>query len=341
MKVFMTGCTSPQASKTASESLPSFAGIIYLALTQSGCDVTWSDPSIKMDKEYLSQFDAVLVGISSPMGLTSHRLYGALSVVNIAYELGNLSIFVDAPEPHKVWNGLRGVYKNPKELVKDFYIKRKEFNDTLEPKNFEKVFAGLSKLYTEIWPKTLIPGYPWTNPESILKYIPNVDPNNVFALVPDSALLNVERGPRGLAEGGYWCIDDPKTDWFKKTEKHLTHETMQYRDGRTETNQDILVKLNNATGALISTYRDGASWWLPSLAQALFVGVPVVTDWRLTISMGQEWGVLPFAIEEMSREERLVHANTQKESYKNNIPTWDVFKNSVVETLFEKDYATN
>jgi hypothetical protein len=116
---------------------------------------------------------------------------------------------------------------------------------------------------------------------------------------------------------------------------------MQYRDGRTETNQDILVKLNNATGALISTYRDGASWWLPSLAQALFVGVPVVTDWRLTVNMGPEWGVLPFAIEEMSREERLVHANAQKESYKNSVPTWDVFKNSVVETLFEKDYATN
>jgi hypothetical protein len=34
-------------------------------------------------------------------------------------------------------------------------------------------------------------------------------------------------------------------------------------------------------------------------------------------------------------------ANTQKESYKNNISTWETFKNSVVETLFEKDYATN
>ena len=41
MKIFITGCTSPQASKNNNENFPSFAGILYKALVESGNEVVW------------------------------------------------------------------------------------------------------------------------------------------------------------------------------------------------------------------------------------------------------------------------------------------------------------
>lgn len=341
MKVFVTGCTAPQASKSANEKNPSFAGIINTALTELGCDVMWDDPSVKMDKGYLSQFDSILVGVASPTNVISHRIYGALSVINHASELGTLSLFVDTPEPHKLFAGIREVYHSPKSLVKDFYSKKREYNLALEPDNFANIFAGLSKLYTDAWPNTLIPAYPWSQQNNISKYIPNIDNGKLFLISPDAALLELQQYRSAPVNGDYWCVDNLKTNWSQMTSKSLTMRAENYRSSKWETNGAVLGRLHDSVGALISVYKDGNPWWLPSLSQALYMGVPAVTDWRHTAYMGSQWAMLPSAIESLSPNERLDLARIQKELYLEQLPSWHSIKDSLGNILLQKTYTNN
>lgn len=341
MKVFVTGCTAPQASKNANEKNPSFAGIINTALIELGCDVTWGDPSVTMDKDYLSQFDSILVGVASPTNVTSHRIYGALSVINHASELGTLSLFLDTPDPHKVYAGIRDVYRSPKTLVKEFYSKKREYNLALEPENFANIFAGLSKLYVDAWPTTIVPAYPWSNQNHISKYIPNIDTSKLFLISPDSSLLELQQYRSAPVDGDYWCVDSLKTNWAQATVNNLTFRADGYRVSKWENNADVLERLHNSAGALVSVYKDGIPWWLPSLSQALFVGVPVVTDWRHTAFMGQEWGLLASSVEDMQPTEKLMLASRQKEIYVEHLPSWHSVKESLGNILLQKTYINN
>ena len=341
MKVFVTGCTAPQASKNANEKNPSFAGIVNTALIELGCDVTWADPSVKMDKGYLSQFDSILVGVASPTNVISHRIYGALSVINHAAELGTLSLFVDTPEPHKLFAGIREVYHNPKSLVKDFYSKKREYNLALEPENFANIFAGLSKLYVDAWPTTITPAYPWSHQTNISKYIPNIDNSKLFLVSPDAALLELQQYRSTPVDGDYWCVDSNKTSWSQMTAKSLTLGMENYRVSKWESNAEVLGRLHDSVGALISVYKDGNPWWLPSLSQALYMGVPAVTDWRHTAYMGEEWSHLPSTIESMNPNQRMELARKQKEIYMEHLPSWDSVKESLGNILMQKTYINN
>lgn len=341
MKVFVTGCTASHASKNANEKNPSFAGIINTALSELGCDVTWEDPSVKMDKEYLSQFDSILVGVASPTNVISHRIYGALSVINHASELGTLSLFIDTPEPHKLFAGIREIYHSPKSLVKEFYSKKREYSLALEPEYFQNIFSGLSKLYVDAWPTTIIPSYPWSNQNNISKYIPNIDNSKLFLISPDAALLELQHYRSAPVSGDYWCADNLKTNWTQSTSKLLTLKSENYRSSKWETNSAVLGRLHDSVGALISTYKDGNPWWLPSLSQALYVGVPAVTDWRHTTYMGERWSYLPSTIEGMDPNQRLELARGQKEIYMEHLPSWHSIKESLGNILLQKTYINN
>jgi hypothetical protein len=89
-------------------------------------------------------------------------------------------------------------------------------------------------------------------------------------------------------------------------------------------------------GVLVSVYKSGNPWWFPTLSQALYIGVPAITDWRLTTYMGPEWSMLPNAIEEMSPIERVEVSKKQKESYIQNIPSWESVKESIGNILLQK-----
>jgi hypothetical protein len=80
-------------------------------------------------------------------------------------------------------------------------------------------------------------------------------------------------------------------------------------------------------------YRNNEPWWSPALAQSLSVGVPVVTDWRYTASLGVEWSHLASSIEEMSEEERFALAGNQKDSYLKSIPTWEQTSELLLQTI--------
>ena len=339
MKVFITGCTAAHASRHSNEKNASFAGTINAALVELGCEVVWDSPSVRLTKEYLSQFDSVFLGLSSPTNVISHRIYGALSVAKHCLELGNLSIFIDTPDPHKIYAGFREIYKNPESLVKGFYSKKREYNLVLEKNNFENVITGINRLYTETWPKTVIPSYPWTNSSVVSKYIPNIDNSKLFLVSPDSYLLEIQQDRTVPVEGNYWCADNMKTKWSQSISESLINPIVPFRMSKWEGNKDVLERLSGSIGALISTYKDGNSWWMPTLSQALFVGVPVATDWRHTAYMGPEWAVLPSAIEEMLPNERLGIAKKQKEYYIQDLPVWADVKDNLGNILLQKTYA--
>ena len=80
--------------------------------------------------------------------------------------------------------------------------------------------------------------------------------------------------------------------------------------------------MQNSVGTLISTYQGGEPWWSVAISQSLVAGVPVVTEWRHTAELGAEWAYLPSTIEEMSPEERLVVAQTQKDFYREAVPSY-------------------
>lgn len=339
MKVFITGCTAAHASKYSNEKNASFAGTINAALVELGCEVTWDSPSVRLTKDYLSQFDSVLLGLSSPTNVISHRIYGALSVTKHCLELGNLSLFIDTPDPHKIYAGLREIYKNPKSIVKSFYSKKREYSLAVEQNNYENIIAGVTKLYTETWPKTIIPSYPWSNSSVVSKYVPNIDNSKLFLVSPDSYLMEIQQDRTTIVDGNYWCADNLKTKWSQTVVENLTKPVLPYRTSKWEGNKDVLERLSGSLGALVSTYKDGNPWWMPTLSQALFVGVPVATDWRHTTYMGPEWSVLPAAIEEMLPETRLDIAKKQKEYYIQDLPTWADVKDNLGNILLQKTYA--
>lgn len=339
MKIFITGCTAAHASRSSNEKNASFAGIIDAALTELGCEVVWDVPSVKLSKDYLSQFDSVLVGISSPTNVNAHRIYGSLSVIKHCLELGNLSLYIDTPDPHKIYAGIREIYKNPQSLVKSFYSKRREYNLVLEKENYKNATTAINKLYTDAWPRVIIPSYPWTSPTVVSKYIPNVDNNKLFLVSPDSYLLEIQQDRTTPVDGEYWCIDSTKTKWSQTVLEGLSKPVVNHRQSKWDGNKEVLNRLSGSLGALVSTYKDGNPWWMPTLSQALFVGVPVATDWRHTQHMGQEWSMLPVAIEDMSPEQRLFVAKKQKEQYIENLPTWADVKENLGNVLFQKTYA--
>lgn len=339
MKVFITGCTASHASKYSNEKNSSFAGIAHSAIKELGCEIVWDSPSVKLTKEYLSQFDSVLVGVSSPTNVISHRIYGALSVIKHASELNNLSLFVDTPDPHKIYAGFREIYQNPKALVKPFYSKKREYNLALDPKNYANIIGGLNYIYTQAWPKTIIPSYPWTNADALSKYIPNVDNGKLFLVAPDAYLLEMEPPIRNSGDGEYWCVDSPKTKWSQTAVASLTMTVTNYRTSKWDTNKNVLERLTGSVGALISTYKDGNAWWMPTLSQAVFVGTPTFTDWRHTSYMGLEWSALPASIESMSADERAEFSRKQRQSYLQNLPSWEKVKENLGNVLLQKTYA--
>ena len=342
MKVLLTGCTAPQSSKNTNERNPSFAGIMNMSLTELGFDVTWEDPSVKMSKEYLSQFDSVIVGIAKPTSIVSHRAYGALSVVNHASDLGNLSIFLDTPDLHKINFSLGDVYRKPESLISSFYSKKREYNLAIKPEYFSNIVSGAKKLYTQEWPNTFIPAYPWSNSEFVSNNIPNINKTKLFLVKPDAVLLKIRSSSNTkINYGDHWCVDNLKTEWSKKTIMSLSRPHVSYRESRWESNSDILTRLDGSLGTLISTYKDGNPWWSSSLSQALFVGVPAVTDWRLTSYLGKEWSFLASAVEEMTPEERTVLAENQKNSYMNHLPSSEEMRENIGSILAQKTYVRN
>lgn len=319
MKILITGSTSSQYSSKSDERIPTFTGFVNTSLLETGHSVLWQEPSLEMTKDWLDQFDKIIVGVSSPSSLSANRIYGALSVINYAKELDKLILLLDAPEPYKLWSGIRAIYNKPSELMKPFYIKRYEYLDVVNNDEAHRLVNTVVDLYKNQWPTTLYPSNPWITSDVLTKNIPNLDTDNAHGLCFDSFIL--QDIPRlNLNYEDYWCVDQQNTRWSKNISKTLAKPVIPVRDHKWQSHSDALARLDSSLGMIISVYKNSEPWWSVMLSHALLLEIPVVTEWRNTSFLGDEWAFIPAEIEDMSPVERNSLAKRQKNIYIESMP---------------------
>lgn len=323
MNILLTGSTAAHVSASKNEKTRTFSGDIHQALVHSKNRVTWVEPSVFMSSDYVSDFDSVIVGLAPPTSTSAHRIYGALSVIGHGLDAGNVSIVIDAPEPKKVWYGLKSIQKNPESLFKSFYSKRKEYRATEKPEIFSHILAAIHRLTGEFWPTTIFPSLPWMSFSSVSSYIPKTSEKNLVGLCFDEKLLSGNTNSYIKSSPKYWLSDKLSSPWTEKQEKLLSLPVEALRSSRWEGDVEANKKFDNALACLISTYGNGDPWWSPAVSQCLASGVPVVSDWTLTSILGLSWRHIPHNLEEMSKEEIYNLTNDQLISYKNAIPKWN------------------
>ena len=305
MKIFLTGMTAAQ--NPSSVSAGTFADTLNRMLLEAGHDVTWAIPSVLMGRDLLAEYDSVIVGLAPLTSITAHRAYGALSVIDHAAELGTLSLFIDAPEPRKVWAGIRACAKNPDTLTKPFYSKRSEFR-WLEDGDVESaVHNAVDKLFTSRWPNLFYPAFPWTTHEVITTWIPTTHESNVYRICIDLLNNPITSDSTDLYTHEYnpihaytWKSDYPDSKWTQ-----AISGTLRYP----------ITNFENPLGYLISLQGKDDPWWSPDLMDALNRGIPVVTEWTLSSELGPEWSLLAYQVEELAAEERKALAAAQRASY--------------------------
>jgi hypothetical protein len=341
LKILITGTTASQYSVKSNSKIPTFAGLLFNFLTQQGHSVIWQAPTTKLSKEWLDQFDKIIVGISSPSSVSSNRFFGAFSVISYARSLDKLVLFVDAPEPFKLWAGIRAFSKKPEEILKPFYLGRYEYTEVQnDPEVFTRISQSVNYLYTQQWPLTLYPSSPLVWESTLSKNIPNLSLINSHGLCFDSFILE-DISREKLSGNDYWVVDQPNTNWTKNVKNTILKQVIPIKNHKWEDMSTILPKIDGAIGVLISSYKNYESWWSVLVPHALLLEVPVVTEWRNTIHLGKEWSMLPAQVEEMSPTERLKLARSQKYIYSSLLTSEDRLKESLEKTLLNTRYLEN
>lgn len=333
MKVLITGCSS---SQTTDSRMPTFSGLIKNALIAGGHDVVLDTPSIRWSEEDLSRYDSVIVGLAPPTSISAYRLYGALSVIDVARKVTNVRYLVDAPEPHRLWNGIRAIASNPESLIKDFYSKRPDYLIASEPKQLDRLHSVVVDLFTETWEKTLIPAFPWSNPKHITNYIPMLTDNLVSPLCLDSFIIDNKSTSLYIKNDSNMWSYDSKNKWLDGVAETISGDVQPITVGRKPLVSDSLNRINRSVGTIISTYKNNDPWWSINLPLSLSINTPVITDWRYTSQMGDSWSLLAHQIEELSVNERSRLAAEQTKDYKNFIPNKEEVINSVLESVIDK-----
>jgi hypothetical protein len=335
MNILLTGCTAAQVSEKKNSRSTTFTGLLYKALTKNSHNVTWIEPSVSLSKEYISEFDSVLVGLAPPTSTAAHKIYGALSVIYHAQSEHTLRLFLDAPEPKKVWAGIRAIHNNPESLVKDFYAKRSEYTKTRDPEVFSRITSAVSSLYNERWPKTIFPTLPWMSFSSVSTYIPQTDQKNLVGVSFDYSIYKSHFGLFESSPQDFWVSDSINTSWVKSQENLIEYPVVPLKTSRWELESKSLQRLSTAIGCLASIYKNGDPWWSPAIAQSLALGTPVVSDWLLTSMLGPEWSHLPSAVEAMGVAEKRALADSQASSYFESLLSEDKYVELLTRSLAE------
>jgi hypothetical protein len=322
MKILVTGCTASQSSHNAISRYPTFTGLIHDAFVELGHEVFLTKPHLSYSKEFLDRFDLIFVGLASPSNLSAHYSYGAFALANKAKELGKLRLIVDMPEPQKIRTTIRDFNTGTDSFYKDFYSKRLNYDTAIKQENKEQIMSFIDYLHNNKWAQTYVPSMPWFSKKVVTENIPNLDEENIVPLCFDRVLIDESEDRLSPVHRTYWCADNPKSSWTKKISANLILPIESIRHNNYTKKDAVQIKMQNSVGTLISTYQGGEPWWSVAISQSLVAGVPVVTEWRHTAELGAEWAYLPSTIEEMSPEERLIVAQTQKDFYREAVPSY-------------------
>jgi hypothetical protein len=318
MKILITGSTPSQCSLKTSKRVPTFAGLIAENLSSSKVQIEFSLPQLGWEDDYLKSFDAILVGVSPITSVAANSVYPALHTAYRAEKMGKLFLFIDAPEPHKIKASLASFEKGNVDLFKPFHQGRRDYDKVSEdPKIMRQIEVFCQRLQSSKWPTTLYPWMPWVPPEQVQRHLPNIPEGGVHGVSVDSYLMKKPYIEKSLVprESDYWVYDNNKTKWSRRSQESLRFPAIPMKEGRFSSSQESSQRLSGALGSLVTPYRSDEMWWTPLPALSLNLGVPVVSDWRVTKTLGGSWNYLPAAVEDMTNAERFGLALSQRSSY--------------------------
>lgn len=325
-KILVTGMTASQFSPGASKRALSFAGILVDQLQKSGHEVDWMPPQTSWNILGLDQYDSVLVGIAPVLSLAASATYGALSVIDLLWETGKLTFFIDAPLPSLIMTSLRHVKRNPKSLVKPLFNARPGYSSLHTAEVIERVYRSAYRLEDKPWPTTLYPALPWSNED--------VDclPAHMVGLNFDREYINPLPATLHPQELG-WVADVKTSKWLDKVKATTTQPVWQMKNNKSSTDGSVRDTMRTSTGALISPQRTGRLWWSTRFAQALETGTPIASEWRETSVLGPSWGLLATEIEALTPQQRLDTSKQQQIDYIQALPSLEFSRRTFEHTL--------
>lgn len=330
-KILITGMSAPQCSAKAHSRSLSFAGVLNDVLTNMGHDVTWEDPELSSIDIAFRQYDAVLVGLTPITSLSANRAYGALSIIDTLWSTDKLFLFIDAPTVSQIGVSLKATLTSPDNLVKDFFSYRKGYHEVKSsPALQSRLLSAIDKLLSEDWPPTFYSALPWSSNEAVYDSLPSTVGDCLIPVYVDTFLLS-ESDTQPTQTANKWVFDVPTPHWTKKQLKMVRFPGSPMRMTKGDTDSDISHQISRAVGSLISPDKRQGTWWTYRYAQSLNAGVPVVTEWTESASLGPSWSVLAASVEELTQDQRFELAKQQKLAYIQALPD----KIEVTKTLNE------
>jgi len=160
MKILITGMTSRTTSEKRSMA---FTALLARQLRRMGHDVdlTW----IRDKYESVREYDAVLVGVSSPLSPSATYTIPALLTIHQARMAGNLSaLIVDDPDARKIIDGTTSLLRKPTRLSSTYYEKRPGSADLRPGGNTRTCVLTTSAWVLDDTETTILwPAHPWAS----------------------------------------------------------------------------------------------------------------------------------------------------------------------------------
>lgn len=317
MKILVTGSTSQQANPDAHRKSANFTGLLWQALREDPHhEVHWRDPSVTWTAADLREYDRVFVGVAAPLAMGANRAYGALSVAGALWGDTRLSLVVDQPDPDLITRGLRSVLANPDSFTKPFFSYRKEYDLAREKKTNGRLREALGLLLEDEWPRTVVPGLPWSEPSQIEARLPEGASGKVVTASFDEILLGRfwENGAPALPRLRAWA-HEKTADYRWLQAQNLGAPLRELpANHRLETDSACAQQLRESMGLLVPPVR-GLAWWTPKVAMAVALGAPVFTDWQKSARAGLAWAGLPATHEALGPGDAAEAAAHQRASF--------------------------
>jgi len=320
--VFITGMTAPQCSPNLIQRSASFSGEIHSVLSDAGVDVTIGAPSADMGYEHLTAFDKVIVGVSPILSLTANYAYGALSVIStlINTDPSRLVLAIDTTDPSSVRRNLTAVDKSFLSLFKPLYSARKERSRIFEDKKaLAKVEKAVEFLLYEWYTVTLYPSTPFVETQEVENLLFGMARGNLRGVNLDAFRLREPRATSSSLSRSSWCVDNDKTKWFKSVSSTMKNDYVLMKQNKGSSDVDADMVMRSCIGAIISPGPSGAPWWSRRYSQAMQHQLPICTEWRYSLALGDAWAAIPATVEHMSVDERRDLAEAQRSAYLSSI----------------------
>lgn len=320
-KILITGVCAQQYSAKAGERAQSFASTLQNVYETLGYDVSMAMPSLDWTPEFLGQHKHVFIGIAPLLSVTANGAYGALGAVDALLGSPNMTMFCDTPAPWKVFANLRAIDKDSESLFKPFYRQRPQFSRvSASGADRERVLRGAQKLIDGSWNKTIYPALPWSPPD--VQGIPAEHQSSFVPAKIDAVTIDTQVAYNAKREKR-WLIENEKSKWATSTVTSLCHPADSVKSLKLRRPDEITAAMKHYTGVIIAPHDDKTTWWSPRYSQALNACTPIVTDWKISQTLGAAWSLLAASVEDMLPVDHYELAIAQKISYISSMPTVD------------------